>query len=288
MFTYLVALTGLAGIGAGMAPTLEALRVDVLESLKGRRSILGMAGGTRAHAVLIGTQVSLSFVLLVGAGLFVLTHYRIVTGEPGFDSRQVLIPRVLPRDGSSRFTVEAGPAAVADALRGLPGVETVAFARVAPVQPAPTMQVSAGGLAPRAFAANEISPGYFQAIEVSIVRGRALAETDGACAGQGCRVVVSEAFAEEVLGPGDPLGQILRTQAGASLEVVGVARNTAVQQIGQPIPRRYTSVESENGSLSADRTVRGRRKNVHGGRRGGPPAAIPGNGRRRAHGPLVH
>jgi putative ABC transport system permease protein len=236
VFTYLAALTGLAGIGAGMAPTLEAMRVDVLESLKGRRSILGTAGGARVRMALIGTQLSLSFVLLVGAALFVVTHYRIVTGEPGFDSRRILIPRVMPRDGSSRFPPEAGPAAVADALRSLPGVEIVAFARVAPVHAAPALQISAGGLAARAIAANEVSPGYFEAVGVPIVRGRALEEGDAACARQACHVVVSEALAEEVLAPGEPLGQILRTQAGTSLEVVGVARDTSVQQIGQQDP----------------------------------------------------
>jgi macrolide transport system ATP-binding/permease protein len=236
VFAYLAVSTGLACVGAGMAPALESMRIDVLDSLKGRRSILGRLSGTRVRAWLIGTQVSLSFVLLVGAGLFVITHYRIVTGEPGFNSRQVLLPRVTSRPGSSRPAPETEPTAVAEALAGLPGVLSLGFARVTPVFYGPTIQISTAGQPARAVATNEVSPGYFAAVGLPIVRGRSLADGDVPCTRPLCHVVVSEAFARQELGPGEPLGQVVRNQRGDVFEVVGVARDTSVQQIGQADP----------------------------------------------------
>jgi predicted permease len=236
VFTYLAGATAVAGIVAGMAPALEALRVDVLDSLKGRRSILGVAGGTRVRAALITIQVSLSFVLLVGAGLFVITHYRIATEEPGFDSRQVLLPRVTPRDSRSGAPAVIDPAAYIEALSGVPGVQRIAFARVPPMTEAPATLISTGGLAPRPIATNEVSAGYFDAVGLRILRGRALDDGDAPCARRTCHVVVSESFAHQVLGGGEPLGRMLRGETGAALEVVGVAQDASVQQLGRPDP----------------------------------------------------
>jgi predicted permease len=236
VFAYLAITTGLAGVAAGMAPAAESMRVDVVDSLKGRRSTLGVPGGATLRHSLIAIQVALSFVLLIGAGLFVVTHYRIVTSEPGFDSRQILVPRVTLRDGSSTPSPNARPAAILEALSDLPGVEAIAFAGVSPVAPPPTMSISTRDSAAREINVNEISPNYFRAVGIPIRRGRAFDEADRPCVRQACHVVVSDAFARQLLAPGEPLGQVVRDQAGDPLEVVGTVQDTSAQQIGQPDP----------------------------------------------------
>ena len=236
VFAYLAFTTGLAGIAAGMAPAAESMRVDVIDSLKGQRSMLGMRAGSTVRHSLIAIQVSLSFVLLVGAGLFVGTHYRIVTGEPGFDSRQILVPRIMLRDGSSAPSPKALPRAIVEAIGAVPGVQAIAFARVPPVMPPPTMAISTKDAPARDINVNEISPNYFLAAGIPLLRGRALADADRPCLRQACHVVVSEAFARQLLAAREPLGQVVRNQTGDALEIVGVARDTSVQQIGQPDP----------------------------------------------------
>ena len=132
VFAYLASAVCLAGFVAGMAPALESMRVDVLDSLKGRRSVLGAAmGGSRLRAVLIATQVALSFVLLVGAALFVVTHYQIVTRDVGFETYQVLMPRVSYRNAIAASAMP-GPARLKEVLAGIPGVQSVVFAGTAP------------------------------------------------------------------------------------------------------------------------------------------------------------
>ena len=95
----------------GLAPALESMRVDVLESLKGRRSMLGALVGSRLRGALIVTQVALSFVLLVGASLFLVTHYRTVTREVGLETSHVLMPRVGYR-AAPGAPAPPGPAAL--------------------------------------------------------------------------------------------------------------------------------------------------------------------------------
>src|SRR4029079_16233244 len=84
--------------------------------------------------------------------------------------------------------------------------------------------------------ANEVSPGYFGALNIPIVRGRALDANDRPCGRGRCHVVVSETLARQVLRADDPVGLTLQTREGTTLEVVGVARDTSVQQFNVPDP----------------------------------------------------
>ena len=222
-FAYLGGLTLIAGVAAGLTPALESLRVDVLDALKGRRSGVGV-GGTLFRNALIAVQIALSFVLLVGAGLFAMTHYRIVTGEPGFESSHLLIARATTTPGG--FT---------EALGGLPGVRGIAFCSSAPVFAPQHAIVSLADGSKRETDLNEVSPGFLNVIGLPMLRGRGLDAGDQPCATGTCNVVVSEAFVRQRLPDGDPLGTTL-THDGSTMTIVGVARDSAAQVIGQPDP----------------------------------------------------
>ena len=223
-FTFLTLTTVLAGVAAGLAPALESMRVDVLDMLKGRRSLLGAGGGSGLRNALTGVQIALSFVLLVGAGLFGMTHYRIVTGEPGFEASHLLIARA-----------DATPAALRRALSGLPGARAIGFARTGPVLAPLGAAVWLDGISPQRADLNEVSPDYFRVIGLPILRGRGLEAGDSPCGTARCHVVVSEAFVQRILGSADPLGRVVRTATG-DMEIVGVARDLSAQQIGAADP----------------------------------------------------
>ena len=218
-----------------MAPALESLRVDVLDSLKGRRSVLGAAlGGSRLRAVLIVTQVALSFVMLVGAALFVVTHYQIVTRDVGLQTYQVLMPRVSYRVGGvNAAAATPGPVRMKEALAGVPGAESVVFAATAPGFGGSKVEIVRADATIQPVDANEVSPGFFRALDIPIVRGRALDERDAPCDSEPCDVVISEAAVRQLLPPGDPIGRTLASKSGAILRVTGVARDTSMQEIGR-------------------------------------------------------
>ena len=237
VFLYLAAAVGFAGVAAGLAPSIESMRVDVLEALKGRRSTLGSAAsGARVRAGLVTVQIALSFVLLLGAALFVITHYYTVTRQVGLETAHVFMPRVIYRAPQGALSTSPSPAAITEALQQVPGVQAVVFAAAAPVVGPPTMEVALPGSIARPVRANEVSPGYFGALDIPIVRGRALDANDRPCGRGRCHVVVSETLARQVLRADDPVGLTLQTKEGTTLEVVGVARDTSVQQFNVPDP----------------------------------------------------
>jgi predicted permease len=233
VFAYLLSAVALAGIAAGLAPALESTRVDVLDAIKGRRSLIGSAvSGSRLRACLVGTQVALSFVLLVGAALFVVTHYQIAARQVGFETYQVLMPRIA--DHSARTAPEApDPGRLKELLERVPGTQQVAFAGVAPGFGTPKIEIARPDGTPQAVDANEVSPGFFRALDIPIVQGRALDERDRPCAGGTCEVVVSEALRRQLLPAGDPIGRSLRSTSGTTLHVVGVARDTSMRESGR-------------------------------------------------------
>jgi predicted permease len=237
VFTYLAATVCLAGVAAGMAPALESMRVDVLDALKGRRSTFGAVSGSRFRAVLVAVQVALSFVLLVGSSLFLATHYQTINRQVGFETERVLMPRVTYRLGAGAPPAPSpSPAILSGALQRIPGMQAIAYAETAPVFGAPTMEVAGPGADFRPVAANEISPGFFDVLDLAILRGRALDERDLPCLRGICHVVVSESFARQVLDTADPVGRAVLTKTGVTLEIVGLARDTTVVEPTQADP----------------------------------------------------
>ncbi|HEV2664574.1 MAG TPA: ABC transporter permease, partial [Blastocatellia bacterium] len=98
VFAYLAVITLFAGALAGLSPALQSLKVNLSESLKGRAPLFGAAtGGARLRGFLVGAQVALSLVLLLGALLSVRAYRRMSAADPGYDTRQVILARVMLR-----------------------------------------------------------------------------------------------------------------------------------------------------------------------------------------------
>src|SRR5262245_1439695 len=244
VFAYLAVITLFAGALAGLAPALQSLKVNLSESLKGRQPLFGFAtGGARARGFLVGAQVALSLVLLVGAVLSVRAYRRMSAADPGYDTRQVILARVKASgkvwEPRSRSGFKLTPAQrllaarfLAQRLEALPGVQSVAYTNWRPLFNTATFDVQVSGQSMRKVAMSEVSPGFFTTMGIPIVSGRALRESDPHCGTGNCPVVVSEELARRFWPGVSPLGMELRYPRGARFEVVGVSRDVSTQRLG--------------------------------------------------------
>jgi putative ABC transport system permease protein len=242
VFAYLMMLTVAAGVAAGLAPAAESLRVDLVESLKDRTRLFGVRRDSGLRPYLVGVQVALSVVLLTGAGMFVLQHYRLRTTDPGYDTRQVLMPLMTPKRSLTRSTDSstAFHEAIVRRSSGLPGVQSVAFASSPPVFEPDGVDVTIRDKGIRRAAVNEVSPQFFSTVGVRILEGRALETSDAPCGSLPCNVVVSETFVRAHLPSRDAIGQRFVIGTLGQAEVVGIAAATRAGTLLTGYPIVYT------------------------------------------------
>lgn len=235
MFTTLVVV--LTGIIFGLVPALRASRVDLHETLKdGARNANGASGRTaqRLRKLLVVSEIALSLVLLVCAGLLIRSYQRILSSHPGFDPRDVVAMRIaLPQvKAPTPEAISSFYQRVTDRLRALPGVEAAGVSYSLPMSTVAFAwdPVTIEGYVPRTpdekIMANIriISPDYFRAMRVPLKQGRFFDERDKR--GEPDTVIINEALAERFWPNQNPLGKRLRmTRKEGWTTVVGVIRD---------------------------------------------------------------
>jgi len=259
-FTLLVAL--LTGILAGLAPALHVSNPDPNETLKeGSRGSSAGPGQQRLRALLVVGEIALALVLLVGAGLMVKGFGKLMNRYPGYDRNNVLTFRVsfapatpffpsakpVNAEPSSRLGQAQEPGATSkdreDALirefyrqviaklQGLPGAEAAATASSLPSGWSwSRTEYAAEGQPPAApgelrTAVNQsVSPDFFRALRIPLVRGRLLTSQDGPNTPPS--VVVSQSMANSIWPGQNPVGKRIKFGRAESNEqwktVVGV------------------------------------------------------------------
>ena len=234
----------------GLLPALEATRGDLAAPLRD-----GTAGGgrrgSRLRSALVVTQVALSFVLLVGAGLLLRTLRNARLADPGFVTDRVVILAVDPElVGYSGGRLDGLYGELVRRAAALPGVATASLASFIPLGAVGDergvlrdgTELARGHDAPRV-AYNRVSPRYFETMQIPLVRGREFTERD--TRGAPGVVIVNETLARRFWPGTDPLGQRLRLtdvqvwgDRGPPLEVVGVAKDVTYRSYGEP-PRPF-------------------------------------------------
>lgn len=229
-----------AALLTAVGPAFMAARGDLASTLKaGARE--GTFHRSRTRMALLVLQAALSTLLLVGAGLFVRSFGNARAVPLGYDARPVLEAiadfRGYQMDSAVSVAIRRELLAAAQAI---PGVESAARVNsrlfgtnTADLRVAGIDSVEALGR----FNFQIASPDFFRVMRIPIVRGRALVDADRA--GAPLAAVVSEAMAQALWPGRDPLGQCLRVGLGpaprsdtaACTYVVGVAGNTAQQNI---------------------------------------------------------
>lgn len=241
-FTFLLSL--FSGILFGLAPALQASRVDLNETLKETgRSGTGGFRAQRLRSLLVVAETALSLVLLAGAGLMLRSFVRLLQVNPGFKAEKVLTVRLsLPsyrvRD---RKRQPAYYAEILQQVETLPGVQSAALVTVLPLSGAQAVMTFSGGtlrtdeeMRPIPFRA--VSPGYFRTMGIPILMGRPFAESDTAEAPP--VAIVNEALARRYWPGENPIGKSL--PVGKFLPVVGVVGNIKHQSLrADPEPELY-------------------------------------------------
>src|SRR6185436_9143196 len=119
VLAWISAIVVTAGVLAGLAPAIEGLKVDLVNSLKGFGGLFGGAAGTRrVLGYLVSAQVAMSMVLIVGAGLLSEAENRNLHGNPGYDSRHVVL---------APLRTEAHRVAITERVARIPGVRSISF-----------------------------------------------------------------------------------------------------------------------------------------------------------------
>ncbi|MDQ3802556.1 MAG: ABC transporter permease [Acidobacteriota bacterium] len=240
LFTLAVSLV--TGVAFGLAPALQASRMDLNTSLKeGGRSQSGGVGRQRMRNILVVAEVALSLLLLIGAGLMLKSFFRLRQAEIGFNPQNLLTMQVSRTVGKGEDPARA--AAFFDQLRerleATPGVGAAAYTGGMPMLGAPDTSVMvAGRPAPEPGKAPQAvlfitSPGYLEAMGIRLVRGRFFDEHDDA--NSQLVAVVDEAFARIIFPGEDPVGQ--RLKGGGDVpdaEIVGVVEH--VNNYGLNVP----------------------------------------------------
>jgi len=237
VFSYLAIVCIGAGIVSGLLPAIAATKVDLNTSLKegGRGSGRG-ARGQWMSGVLVTAEFALSMILLIGAGLMIrslLSTYDVVAR---FDLDHTLVGRVVMPESKWKKTAER--AAFWDGLmprlKSIPGVRRVALASNIPGTGAAGWNVEVEG---RPVAEKDpkmsssgltVSPGYFEAMGISLQRGRDFNDADGLQGKEA--LIVNTRFVARFFPTEDPLGRkvrIIGEKPGPWLTIIGVSEDIA-------------------------------------------------------------
>jgi putative ABC transport system permease protein len=249
---FLCGITVLTGILFGLAPGLEASRASLNDVLKNESRGGTSAGHARLRNTLVIAEISISLVLLVGAGLLLKSLHALLGQDPGFNLHNVLTFSVNLPDSSypSDKTPPYFSAAAlrfdhefTQRLRGLPGVVDVGQTSAIPASGGSgTIRFVIEGR-PKAIGQEDecqiitVSTGYFSTLKIALMDGRFFTANDSQNAPG--TVVVSRAFVKAYLPGENPIGKRIRFTYSAKnpyLEIAGVAADTASIDIAAPPP----------------------------------------------------
>jgi predicted permease len=241
-FTFLVSVV--AGLATGIWPARRAARFDLAESLKEGSATVSRSRHRLRNLLVIG-QVTLSLVVLAGAGLFMHSLRKMQSTPLGFRTDGILMMSVDL--GLQHYSDERGQRFLEELVSRVEGLPAVASATVAVHVPLHYgMQISevatgeevAGskdGYLSTAY--NIVGPKFFETTGAPLVRGRTLDQRD--LAGTRKVAVVNETMARKLWPARDPIGRRFRFgRNGEWIEVVGLSRDGKYVMIGEE-PRAY-------------------------------------------------
>jgi putative ABC transport system permease protein len=254
------ALCLVTGILFGLAPAWQASRPDVQDALK--ETTRGATGGkAQLRQALVVSEVALTLMLLVGAGLMLRSFYRLQSLDPGFSHERVLSFR-LDLSRTKYPTNEQQTAffqQLAERLRALPGVQAVAYSSQIPLaqngwqtsfaiegrpEPPPGERPS--------MEVTVVSPDYFRVLGIALLRGRSFTDQDNRDHARNLPepregefrpppmnvVIIDEEFARRHFPNEDPIGKQIRVPWGPRerqpiTTVVGVVRRVKISGLDE-------------------------------------------------------
>jgi predicted permease len=248
VLAFTLGVSVLTGIIFGLAPAIQGSSLNLSDSLK--ESERGSTEGfrrNRLRSLLIASEFALALVLLVGAGLMVRSFVALTAMDPGFKASHVLTMTV-----SVAGTPQADPdrrvnffEEVKRNVRAVPGVESVSMTNHIPLagdlwgysffvqgQPLPRPGESPGAIY------RVVMPGYFQTMQVPLVRGRDVSASD--TLNEPHVVVVNQKLADKYFPNQDPIGKQIALDDPAKpdrtwITIVGIVKNLKQEDWADPM-----------------------------------------------------
>jgi predicted permease len=252
----------IATLVLGLVPAMQSGKIDLAGALKSDSAgVVGGRGRAWLRSGLVVLQVSLSFVLLVGAGLLLQSLQRIRNSSPGFSTHGVLETAVnLTAAGYDAQRAQSFQDELLERVKAMPGVESAAFARLTPLGYASFSSTTIGvdGYQPLPeeqpiVQYNEVGPEYFATMGIPLVSGREFTRADDEKAVP--VAVVNETMVAQYWRGRTPIGERLQVK-GRWMQVVGVAKDSKYESIREaPKPFFYVPLR-QNFSRSAGLYIR--------------------------------
>jgi predicted permease len=248
VLTFSAALALATALFFGLLPAARATEGDVAGPLRDDQRSSSSGRGAFIRRGLVGVQVAVSLVLLVGAGLFARSLSNARAVDVGFDAERLALLGVDPSQGG--LPPEVGPQLMEDLVARIgarPGVSGVTFTTRLPVQRGgTTTTVVEGYTPPTGTDAVELSfayvtPSYFETLGIPLLQGRTFGLDDRP---ETQRVIVVNETAARRFWNGDALGKRVRPQGNANAwrEVIGVVRDVKVGELNESAtPMMYFS-----------------------------------------------
>ncbi len=242
----------------GLVPAMLTSNIDLAAALRSQSGgVVGVRSRAWVRSTLVLVQISLSFVLLIGAGLLIQSLQAVRNASPGFSTQGVLTT------GVDLFTAGYDPQraknfqdALIDRLQALGGVESAAFSRMTPFS---YRSYSTAAIAVDGYDAppdqqptadyNEIGPGFLTTMGIPLVSGREFTRADDENAP--LAAVVDETMAAQYWRGVDPVGRRVQVR-GRWMQIVGVARNARYRNLLEaPKPFFYVALRQNFSAAAA-------------------------------------
>jgi putative ABC transport system permease protein len=258
LFTAIVSVA--AGILFGLAPALQSVRSNLTLSLRdGGRGMTAGAARRRMHATLVVSEIALSLMLLIGAGLLLRSFFLLQHVEAGFQASpaEIVSMRVSPnrarltRQPNNQFDVAAAVRyydRLLERVRQIPGVQAAAIAEALPPN---RMTWSDSfvieGQDPIEAKSNPsvviptVGPDYFRALGIPLRRGRVFTERDTTESTQ--VTIISEEMARRYFAGRDPIGHRIKVSGP------GIPDNTRYEVIGVVGDVKYTGLQDDHSPV---------------------------------------
>jgi putative ABC transport system permease protein len=259
---FALGIAAAAGIVFGLAPALDAGRLNLANALReGRGRTSGAASTARLRNLLVISEIALSMVLLIGAALLIRTFANLRNENLGFDPHNVLTlrfsmndPRYLTTAGTERFFRQ-----VFERLRQIPGVESTAYVTALPIEFSFDLPFHIEGRRPDARGSanyKHVTPDFFHTMTVPLRQGRQFEERDSENA-PGV-VIINESLARQFFPNENPIGQRITVGgnvgpdfADRTREIIGVVGDLREESVDLPTaPAVYIPLAQRSDRLT--------------------------------------
>ena len=245
----------------GLAPAVLTSKINLVDALKSESGgVVGGQGRAWVRSCLVLVQVSLSFVLLVGAGLVIRSLNQMRTVSPGFTTDGVLVTSIdLVAAGYGPQRAQTFQDELLARIEALSGVQSAAFVRVAPFSyrgySSAPIAVDGYEVPPDEAPVvdyDEVGPSYFATVGMPLAAGREFTRADDENSAP--VAVVNEAMVNKFWRGEDPVGRRLQLK-GRSMRVIGVARQAKYGNLLE-IPKPFAYVPLRQNTLGQGLVIR--------------------------------